>query len=624
MIKLYLERVIGMTIIEEQKTPYMQWLEQEEAFINTLIEKYEEDTLSKENTKEFTKIFQKFLKNKLIFVKITRCKHNNNGVIGGMVLELTDEGYAPMKHPLFNGWWEIAAPLTSVSQAEKFHLGDIVRIPFIEVKNKKHLEDLIYPHFNNAKWMSQTIEEAYAGLIDPHFSSLIETKYDLPKSIEAIVSDYLLTNQKNLIENLQDNFQQQQEIEEKLNERKEKIRQEQRALEEEEKLHYETILKVRQLYETNTLVEDEKAIIPYNSELFFDQLQSLLYFNEEKSLLYEKQLLETFIHSLQANMITILSGPSGTGKTSIVEALGECLENVVTKIIPVQSSWTDTQDLLGYFHPVDKAFVPTPFMETLAEASLKQNENKLYIICLDEMNLAHIEYYFSEILSAREKQQQVIQLYPQKHQKIAHYIVNDPNSTMEQKINAEELIGLYPPSFTIPKNVRFVGTVNMDHTVKPLSPKVIDRSFLIEIQHLPAERKKELRQQLKEKKRLEGKIIYSYTTFSTPSDQRLDDSQLIKYLENLGEIVSIYPNAELNSRGYKHIRRFLEFAKNAEEATRLVDDILLGKVLPRFEFKRKDLTDEFIAQLTKQFKPYDKTSKKWQQMLQHQQTVHFW
>ena len=45
-------------------------------------------------------------------------------------------------------------------------------------------------------------------------------------------------------------------------------------------------------------------------------------------------------------------------------------------MIPVQSSWTDTQDLIGYFHPTDKTFVPTPFMEALAEAS--KNSNKLF------------------------------------------------------------------------------------------------------------------------------------------------------------------------------------------------------------------------------------------------------
>lgn len=75
-------------------------------------------------------------------------------------------------------------------------------------------------------------------------------------------------------------------------------------------------------------------------------------------------------------------------------------------MIPVQSSWTDTQDLIGYFHPTDKTFVPTPFMEALAEAS--KNSNKLFLICLDEMNLAHVEYYFSELLSAREEKKSCI------------------------------------------------------------------------------------------------------------------------------------------------------------------------------------------------------------------------
>ena len=40
---------------------------------------------------------------------------------------------------------------------------------------------------------------------------------------------------------------------------------------------------------------------------------------------------------------------------------------------------------------------------------------------------------------------------------------------------------MYPPDIKIPENIRFVGTINKDETTKSLSPKVIDRAFVIEL-----------------------------------------------------------------------------------------------------------------------------------------------
>lgn len=53
----------------------------------------------------------------------------------------------------------------------------------------------------------------------------------------------------------------------------------------------------------------------------------------------------------------------------------------------------------------------TPFLEALIEA--KQNPDIPYFICLDEMNLARVEYYFADFLSKLEErnEQPTIQLY---------------------------------------------------------------------------------------------------------------------------------------------------------------------------------------------------------------------
>ncbi len=100
------------------------------------------------------------------------------------------------------------------------------------------------------------------------------------------------------------------------------------------------------------------------------------------------------------------------------------LQESKASIIPVQSSWTDKQDLLGYFNTIEKRYVPTPFLEAVLAA--RESEG-LHLICLDEMNLSHIEYYFAELLSAREQDGRV-DLYPHRYRKEAIDIIEEFNT----------------------------------------------------------------------------------------------------------------------------------------------------------------------------------------------------
>lgn len=212
------------------------------------------------------------------------------------------------------------------------------------------------------------------------------------------------------------------------------------------------------------------------------------------------------------DQLILLSGPSGTGKSSLVNQLGKIINKFKVHHIAVQSSWSDVQDLLGFFNPVQKKYISTPFLDALVEANL--DPDVVHIICLDEMNLAHVEYYFSSFLSIREKSinERYLDLYSYRifkeaKRELEESLGEDITSLIEygidkieEKINALkkaerdiarnnfELVMYYPAKFMIPKNVRFVGTLNMDETVKPLSPKVIDRSFIIELKHLEDQR----------------------------------------------------------------------------------------------------------------------------------------
>lgn len=88
-----------------------------------------------------------------------------------------------------------------------------------------------------------------------------------------------------------------------------------------------------------------------------------------------------------------------------------------------------------------------------------QNRHLPHFVLLDEMNLARVEYYFSDLLSLMET----------KRRDDNGRIISDP------VIEREETGKL-----TLPDNVYFVGTVNMDETTHPFSKKVLDRANTIE------------------------------------------------------------------------------------------------------------------------------------------------
>ena len=217
-------------------------------------------------------------------------------------------------------------------------------------------------------------------------------------------------------------------------------------------------------------------------------------------------LIQQFLCAYETNQIIVLHGKPGTGKTSFVDAFLKAMNAIEgevhynEKLISVRPNWVDGQDLMGYYNPIEHRYYTTPFLEALMEANEEQERNpvnpKKYIICLDEMNLAHIEYYFADILSAMETEEKEITLMSKDEwdsamelfdRIIEHYKTHNP-ATIDDEIrnnNAQKgqdnLSKLKDGKLKIPANVQFVGTLNMDATTKGLSPKVIDRSFIIEV-----------------------------------------------------------------------------------------------------------------------------------------------
>jgi energy-coupling factor transporter ATP-binding protein EcfA2 len=137
-------------------------------------------------------------------------------------------------------------------------------------------------------------------------------------------------------------------------------------------------------------------------------------------------------------------------------------------LIPVKSDWTDPRGLIGFFNPITREYVTTELVDLLVRADADPEHP--YLVILDEMNLARVEYYFSDFLSVLESGE-TVRLMTEEQAKL-----NAGKSEEAEEGGSSEL----PEALEIPPNVSFIGTVNVDETTHPLSPKVLDRANVIE------------------------------------------------------------------------------------------------------------------------------------------------
>ena len=177
-----------------------------------------------------------------------------------------------------------------------------------------------------------------------------------------------------------------------------------------------------------------------------------------KGFSYNEGLIENFYLSLKSKPFVILAGTSGTGKTRLVKLFAEAI-GAEYFMVPVRPDWSDGSDLFGHYD-LNGNFIEGPVCPAFKAAA--DLPDKPVFLCLDEMNLARVEYYLSDFLSvieSRDKQDDGA-------------IRTDPIAQFQDGI---------------PDNLYIVGTVNMDETTFPFSKKVLDRANTIEFSYVDLE-----------------------------------------------------------------------------------------------------------------------------------------
>lgn len=195
-----------------------------------------------------------------------------------------------------------------------------------------------------------------------------------------------------------------------------------------------------------------------------DSVKLIKEYIASKGFSYDDELIENFYLSLKSKPFVILAGTSGTGKTRLVRLFSEAI-GAKYKLVSVRPDWSDSSDLFGHVN-LKGEFVPGAIIDYIHEAAKPENINTPYFLCLDEMNLARVEYYLSDFLSIIET----------RHKKDGHVVTDE--------IILDKAAASVYGKVVLPENLYVIGTVNMDETTFPFSKKVLDRANTIEFSYV--------------------------------------------------------------------------------------------------------------------------------------------
>jgi 5-methylcytosine-specific restriction enzyme B len=299
---------------------------------------------------------------------------------------------------------------------------------------------------------------------------------------------------------------------------------------------------------------------------------------------------DDFVRAILASLTTkpflILTGLSGSGKTQIAIRLGQWLGEGRLYVAAVRPDWTGSEAVFGYEDALRPGLggrsawaVPGALEFMLKAAGDPQHP---YLLLLDEMNLAHVERYFADVLSGMESEQDCL-----------------PNL-------ARELDGCWRIAshararLPFPKNLWVIGTVNVDETTYMFSPKVLDRAnvfeFRVQSDDLLVNGDKP-----SECARGEGDLIRGLhaiamdQTYSAllPTEIR---EELAGRLRSLHRLLSEY-GMEFGHRTFYEALRFaaLMHIAGAVGADHTLDRIVVQKILPRLHGARRRLETPLLA-----------------------------
>lgn len=316
-----------------------------------------------------------------------------------------------------------------------------------------------------------------------------------------------------------------------------------------------------------------------------------------------------FLTALRTKPFMLLAGISGTGKSRIVRKLAQATTRQAYEkeedrwkdnrpenfeLIQVKPNWHNSMDVVGFYSNISNKYEFTPFVEFIVKAW--QHTDTPYFLCLDEMNLAPVEEYFAEFLSAIESRST---------DKDGNY-VSDPIikpfkefGEKEGKSMLVELFGMPDPidkdplatyfnekGLTLPPNLMVMGTVNMDETTFSFSRKVLDRAMSVEMNEVDYDSflsgESDQFPLLTEWNEL---LVNRPQQASEVKDQ-IDSGKVIEYLKAVNGLMEDTPfklGYRAANEALLYVSASNDFAGEEFKLERSLDEFTLMKILSRIE-----------------------------------------
>ncbi len=276
--------------------------------------------------------------------------------------------------------------------------------------------------------------------------------------------------------------------------------------------------------------------------------------------------------------ITTFAGAPGTGKTSLCRLLAKTLglqekeeiEDDVSVIpryteVSVERGWTSLKDFIGYPDPFtsEDADIIVPSNVDVYEAFKRMDSESRDVagcdtlppdlVLLDEANLSPIEYYWSQFLRNCQ--------------------LDDEDELKKRKIQVSR-----KKAWLLSPNLRFLATVNFDHTTEELSPRFLDRTWVVTLEP-PEKTDKSSRPALPasvDMATLQELFGYPREGEEFPAETRSTWDEICKAFRN--EAV----NLPLSPRNINAVENFCIAASRFDEITAVqaLDLAVLQKILP--------------------------------------------
>lgn len=232
-----------------------------------------------------------------------------------------------------------------------------------------------------------------------------------------------------------------------------------------------------------------------------------------------------------------------------------------------------------------------------------------HFVLLDEMNLARVEYYFSDVLSVMESR------------------IKDEDGNFL----SSPLLPQYNDELTLPGNLYIIGTVNMDETTHSFSKKVLDRANTIEFNEIDLMNfdhmldNKSVKPVRVSNEVLESTYIYLKDAFQSHEQLIRNISEIINNINKL--LAPIY--AQVGYRVRDEIAFYMVHNKEAGmllTENEAMDFCIMQKILPRIG-GTQNIVQPVLEKLQKELTEYPKSNAKVKQMLERVKTdgfVSFW